>query len=180
MLRTAALCLLLALPLPAMAQADHLIPGTDYHLSEGAVTTPELVAAVEDADTRLFTAIFDTCDMDTAASLMTEDVRFIHDKWGQTANDRATLVAALKDGCQRQAAGTDFRSRREIVPGTQHFYALNSYGAVEMGTHRFYALLPGKPEQLTEISDFVILWKQVDGKWQMAESISYNHHLTVD
>jgi len=164
----------------AHAQADHQIPGTTYHLSEGAVTSPETVAEVEAADARLFRAIFDDCDIDTAASMLTEDVRFIHDKWGQTANDRATLVGALRAGCKNQAAGTDFRSRREIVPGTQHVYALNGYGAVETGTHRFYALLPGKPEQLTEISAFVILWKHVGGKWLMAEAISYDHRLTVE
>ncbi len=163
----------------AHAQADHLIPGTTYHLNEGAVTTPQTIAEVEAADTRLFHAIFDACDIDTASAMMTEDVRFIHDKWGQIANDRATLVDTLRGGCRNQAAGTDFRSRRELVPGTQHVYALNGYGAIETGTHRFYALLPGKPEQLTEISEFIILWKHIDGKWLMAETISFDHQLTV-
>ena len=174
----ASLCLAL-FATGAQAQADHRIPGTDYHLSEGAVTEPQTVAEVEAADAKLFHAIFDACDIDTAGAMMTEDVRFIHDKWGQTANDRATLVETLKGGCRNQAAGTDFRSRREVVPGTQRVYAMNNYGAVEMGTHRFYALLPGKPEQLTEVSEFIILWKHVDGKWLMAEAISYNHRLTV-
>lgn len=179
MKRIAAVLLFALFATGAHAQADHRIAGTDYHLSEGAVTTPERVAEVKAADAQLFGAIFDACDIDTAATLMTPDVRFIHDKWGQTANDRAALVDALKGGCKNQAAGTDFKSRREIVPGTQRVYALNSYGAVEMGTHRFYALLPGKPERLTEVSDFVILWKHIDGKWQMAEAISYNHQLTA-
>ncbi len=159
-------------------QSDHVIAGTDYHLHDGAVTSPQTVAEVEAADTTLFHAIFDACDIDTAGAMMTQDVRFIHDKWGQTANDRATLVKAFKGGCERQAAGTDFHSRREIVQGTQHVYALNGYGAVETGTHRFFALLPGKPEQLTEVSEFVILWKHIDGKWLMAEAISYDHRLS--
>jgi hypothetical protein len=162
----------------ADAQTDHLIPGTAYHLSDGAVTDPELVTEVEAADARLFRAIFDACDIDAASTMLTEDVRFIHDKWGQTANDRATLVNAFKSGCKNQAAGSDFHSRREIVPGTQQVHALNGYGAIETGKHRFYAVLPGKPEQLTEISEFVILWKHVGGKWLMAEAISYDHKLT--
>lgn len=178
MKRIAALLLFVLSATGAHAQTDHLILGTNYHLNEGAVTKPELVRAVEAADARLFSAIFDACDIDAAGAMTTEDVRFIHDKWGQTANDRATLVNALKGGCKNQAAGTDFRSQREIVPGTQHVYALNGYGALETGTHRFYALLPGKPEQLTEVGEFIILWKQIEGKWLMAEAISYDHQLT--
>ena len=73
--------------------------------------------------------------------------------------------------------GVDFPARRELVPGSLEVWPIDKYGALEIGTHRFYARIKGKPETLTETGNFMILWKQVDGKWLMAESISYGHKL---
>jgi hypothetical protein len=38
----------------------------------------------------------------------------------------------------------------KLIPGTLHVNPLNDYGAVEIGEHRFFQLLPGKPEKLVE------------------------------
>ncbi len=56
--------------------------------------------------------------------------------------------------------------------GPSKSWPIDHYGALETGVHRFYARLPGKPEELTETGNFMIQWKQVDGKWLMAERAS--------
>jgi uncharacterized protein DUF4440 len=185
MLRTAwlfSVSLYFALVPYAFAQdskPDPRVKGAEqYHLTEGAETSAELVAAISQADSEMFDAVFAHCDPVKAGTMVTDDVRFIHDKAGQIASSKSELMRVFGEGCANQAKGTDFRSRRELVPGSLHVYAINQYGAVELGQHRFFALIPGKAEQLTEIGDFVILWKLVDKRWLMSEAISYNHRLT--
>ena len=46
-------------------------------------------------------------------------------------------------------------------------YPLNNYGAVEVGVHRFYQLLPGKPEKLVEVSQFTHVWKKDESGWKL-------------
>jgi len=109
--------------------------------------------------------------------MLTDDFRFLHDKFGLIETSKAQFVADIEAGCERQAKGSDFRARRELVPGTMQVWPIDKYGALELGEHRFYARLPGKPDQLTEAGRFVIVWKQVGGNWRMAETISYGHKL---
>jgi hypothetical protein len=149
-----------------------------YHLTEGAKTTAELRAAIAKADSEMFDAVFAHCDAAKVGTMVTDDVRFIHDKTGQFASSKSELVNVLGEECANQAKGTDFRSRRELVPGSLRVYAINQYGAVELGEHKFFALIPGKPEQLTEKGEFIILWRLVGEQWLMSEAISYNHTLT--
>ena len=48
----------------------------------------------------------------------------------------------------------------KLIPGMLHVKPLNDYGAVEVGEHRFFQLLPGKSEKLVEVSLFTHVWKQ--------------------
>jgi hypothetical protein len=161
------------------ANTVHRVKGAEqYHLTEGPQTTAELTAAITKADSVMFDAVFTHCDPTKVGTMVTDDVRFIHDKAGQFASSKPELVNVLSEQCASETKGTDFRSRRELIPGSLRVFAMNRYGAVELGEHRFFTLIPGKPEQLTETGDFIILWKLVDKQWLMSEAISYNHKLT--
>ena len=108
--------------------------------------------------------------------MTTDDFRFVHDKDG-AIHARRNSSTNLKGHCDRVKTGEDFPARRELVPSSLEVWPIDKYGALEIGAHAFYARLPGKPETLTETGNFMILWKQVDGKWLMAESICYGHKL---
>ena len=56
-------------------------------------------------------------------------------------------------------------------------YPINNYGAIETGTHRFYAVKNGEPDRLTETSQFTHLWKEENGQWRLARVLSYDHEL---
>jgi hypothetical protein len=49
---------------------------------------------------------------------------------------------------------------------------------VEIGVHRFYQLLPGKPEKLVEVSQFTHVWKKEESGWKLSRVLSYDHKLT--
>jgi hypothetical protein len=136
---------------------------------------PEMFDVLAEMDRTLFRAVFDTCDLETLAGLLTDDFEMYHDKWGMIADSGAKFVANIKDGCARQKTGENFLSRRELVPGSLVVYPLNNYGAIQMGEHRFYRLTKGKPDELTETAKFTNVWKKEGGKWKLARVLSYDH-----
>ena len=174
-----AACAVVVFAAAATAQADPAAPtvkgAPQYHLRPGAAPTPQMTAAVVKADAALFAAVFDRCDADAVGAMLDEDFRFVHDKDGESS--RAQFLANLKGHCARVKTGEDFPARRELVTDSLEVWPIDKYGALEIGVHRFYARVPGKPETLTETGNFMILWKNVAGKWLMTESISYGHKL---
>jgi len=59
-----------------------------------------------------------------------------------------------------------------VVTGAERYHL--TPGAVQ--TPEMTAAV-AKPGQLAGTGNFMILWKQVGGEWNMAESISYGHKL---
>ena len=160
----------------AAAQAGPTLKGApQHHLTPGPAQSAELTAAIAKADAALFHEVFDRCDPITTAAMLTDDFRFVHDKDG--AESRVQFIRDLNAHCRRVKSGEDFAARRELVEGSLEVWPLNNYGALEIAEHRFYAQLPGKPEQLTETGRFMILWKKDGSEWKMAESISWGHKL---
>ncbi|HJX29730.1 MAG TPA: nuclear transport factor 2 family protein [Thermoanaerobaculia bacterium] len=166
----AASLVVLASPCIAFAQAAPAEPPT-----QAAASKPEMFDVLAEMDQVLFRALFDTCDLETLAGLVTDDFEMYHDKWGMIADSGAKFVANVKDGCERQKTGENFLSRRELVPGSLVVYPLNNYGAIQMGEHRFYRLTKGKPDELTEVAKFTNLWKKDGDKWKLARVLSYDH-----
>jgi hypothetical protein len=56
-------------------------------------------------------------------------------------------------------------------------YALNNYGAIQIGTHTFYAVQKDKPDRLTETGLFTHVWQEENGQWKLARVLSYDHVL---
>lgn len=136
---------------------------------------PSVREQVEAADSALFRAVFDDCDPDAVAGLVTDDFEFYHDKWGQTARSKDDFVKAIRGLCERQRAGTDFKARRVLVPGSLQVFPMKGYGALEMGRHDFFKREEGKPDVPTEHALFANLWKLDKGRWLLARTLSYDH-----
>jgi len=144
----------------------------------GPEQTQQQFDEVAAADRALFSAFFDRCDLEALAKMVTDDFEMFHDKNGYMTKSGKEFLDGIKETCARQKTGEDYRARRELVPGTLKVYPLNNYGAVETGVHRFYQLLPGKPEKLVEVSQFTHVWKKEEGVWKLARALSYDHRLT--
>lgn len=144
----------------------------------GPAVTKELTDEIARKDRELFDALFESCDVDKLATLVAEDFEFYHDKSGLNATSGGQWLEGVRGMCARQKAGTDYRARRELVEGTLRVYPINNYGAVAIGTHRFYKKAAGKPDQLVEISQFTNLWKRETGGWRLTRVLSYDHQLT--
>ncbi|HWS25327.1 MAG TPA: DUF4440 domain-containing protein [Xanthomonadales bacterium] len=177
MIRFAALILLFISTL-AIA-AGEVAPPPQHHARPGPQTTPELKATVLELDAKLFGAVFDRCDTEQLRGLVAEDFEFYHDKDGLSVTSGTQMVDNLRGMCARQKTGEDYRARRELDAATSEVFAMNNYGAIHTGVHRFYMLEPGKPEKLVEISRFSNLWHRDDqGKWMLTRVFSYDHRTT--
>jgi hypothetical protein len=144
----------------------------------GPKATQQLTDEIRAADAALFAAFFDRCDVAALKSMITDDFEMFHDKGGRTASSAVEFLKSIEGTCARQKTGEDYRARRELVADSLKVYPLNNYGAVETGVHRFFQLLPGKPEKLVEVSQLTHIWKKEGEVWKLARVLSFDHRLT--
>lgn len=81
----------------------------------------------------------------------------------------ATLSLMKRNLC----AGGGYHLRRELVEGSMEVRAINNYGAVQTGEHRFYLTQKGRPETLDGIGKFVMIWRRTGDEWRISRVISY-------
>jgi ketosteroid isomerase-like protein len=140
--------------------------------STNAQATQVLRDKIANLDRALFDA-FNTCNVEKFNAFIAEDIEFYHDQHGLTVG-RDTFVKSNKRRCEDLAQGFQ-RARRELVDGSLEVYPLNDYGAIEIGTHRFYVAERGRQEQLTSVAQFVHIWHNQNGNWRIARAFSYDH-----
>lgn len=130
-----------------------------------AETRSPLYDEIAQLDRAMFDA-FNAHDADKLMSFFSEDLEFYHDKDGlvswQQANQAFRAIFARNDGL-----------RRELVPGSLEVYPLGTYGAVEIGAHRFCHVENGKDDCGT--FKFIQVWRKKDGRWKVTREISYDH-----
>jgi hypothetical protein len=127
----------------------------------------ELTKKIASMDSILFYA-FNTCDVNLSKSLFTEDLEFYHDAGGLT--NYAQNVNSIVQRCSRET-----KVRRELVKGSLEVFPIKDFGAMEIGSHRFYYTEKGQAEKLDGTFKFVHIWKNVNGDWKISRVISYDH-----
>ena len=127
-------------------------------------TDDPLFQTVSRLDTQLFTA-YNTCDLKTFRSLLDDNIEFYHDLTGLMTGADNVTKAVQNNICNKLT--------RQLVPGTLEVYPINNYGAVEIGTHRFYH--PGDSTNIGE-AKFIHIWHNDNGTWKLTRVLSIDHH----
>jgi hypothetical protein len=127
----------------------------------------DLTRTIASMDSIFFHA-FNTCNVDISKSFFTEDLEFYHDAGGLT--NYAQNVNSIVQRCSRET-----KIRRELVEGSLEVFPIKDFGAIQIGSHRFYYTEKGKKEKLDGTFKFVHIWKNVNGNWKMCRVISYDH-----
>jgi hypothetical protein len=129
--------------------------------------TDPLFETISALDSAVFDA-FNNCSspeqLQKHASYFAPDVEFYHDTGGVTWSRQEMLTNTAKNVCGN--------FRRELVPGTLEVFPIKDFGAIEQGSHRFCQFATGKCEG---IADFVIVWSNQYGHWQITRVLSYGH-----
>jgi ketosteroid isomerase-like protein len=134
--------------------------------SNSQVPAPTLLASTIAAQDKAFFAAYNTCDLKTLGSMVTDDLEFYHDKTGLATGRQSFLESIQNNICGKVT--------RELVPGTLEVYPLAGYGAVEIGTHRFQHPWVQDHGVVGE-AKFVMVWQNKGGVWKIARVISYGH-----
>jgi CubicO group peptidase (beta-lactamase class C family) len=122
-------------------------------------------------DSLLFDVGFNNCDIRQFENLLSNNLKFYHDKDG--FSDKAKFLSDLKNGlCKnpeiRQVKRFLIKESTVIFP----LYKNNVvYGAVQNGEHMFSE----KREIQSGIAKFTNFWQLENGEWKLAVSFSFDH-----
>ena len=119
------------------------------------------------ADRQLFDA-YNRCDIAEFSRSLSSDLEFFHDTTGVTGHD--SNVTALEKRCQEQT-----KYHRSLADESVQVFPVPGYGAMEIGTHRFYEKRADGSEKLDATPGFANVWKQTTDGWRLTRVLSYGH-----
>jgi hypothetical protein len=160
MRKFSALVLMVALGGAVVCGQEQAVPSLGEIKSDA-----DLTKTITTLDKELFDA-YNTCNIEKLGTLVVDDLEFYHDKTGLAVGKQVFLEAIKNNICGKVT--------RQLVPGTLEVYPLHDYGAVEIGTHRFYHPATADHGAVGE-AKFVTLWQYKDGAWKVSRVISYDH-----
>ncbi|WP_263409724.1 nuclear transport factor 2 family protein [Terriglobus tenax] len=146
----------------ALALLAVLFITSAVHAQSSTETT--LYKTVAALDQKLFHA-YNTCDLKTLDVMVADDLEFYHDQTGLAVGKQPFLEAIRNNICGKVT--------RELVSASLEVHPLKTYGAVEIGVHRF--LHPNDPTNPPGEGKFVMLWQQKGDVWKLTRVISYDH-----
>jgi quercetin dioxygenase-like cupin family protein len=127
----------------------------------------ELFQTISSLDSAVFEA-FNQCSsaeqLEKHASYFAPDVEFYHDTGGVTWTRDQMLANTRKYVCGK--------FRRELIPASLKIFPIKEFGAVEQGVHQFCQFKSGDCEGK---ADFVMVWRNLGGAWQITRVLSYGH-----
>jgi hypothetical protein len=109
----------------------------------------------------VFFNAYNTCNMELQADFYADNIEFYHDKGGLMTSKQEILDAIRRNICGKVT--------RELVKGSIEVYPVGTYGAVEMGFHKFHNLVEGS---VSRGGKFVVIWVNDAGKWKVSRVIS--------
>jgi hypothetical protein len=126
-----------------------------------------LYATVAALDASMFDA-FNRCSepaqLERHAAYFAADLEFYHDLGGVTWTREEMIANTRKNACGNY--------RRELVAGTLEIFPIKGFGALSRGSHRFCQMDTSKCEGR---ADFVMLWREQGGRWQLTRAFSFAH-----
>src|SRR5215469_10013997 len=130
---------------------------------------PELALRDEilTADRQLFDA-YNTCNVAQFSRSLSSDLEFFHDTTGITGHD--WMVDALEKRCAEQT-----KYHRTLDEQSVQIFPVPGYGAMEIGTHRFYEKRPDGSGQLDANPGFANVWKKTTDGWKLTRVLSFGH-----
>lgn len=157
-----------------LALAATMQPASQPDYAPNIATGAALTAEIHAVDAEFFRLMWKDCEApEKLAVFLHPDGEFYHDVNGYRKFSGAVL-AFQKRRCDGQAK-TGERTRRELVEESFHVDPVPRFGAIATGDHRFYRMLPGKPEELIGVAKFAIVYKREADGWKGYRTLSYAH-----
>ncbi len=111
-------------------------------------------------DTALFES-YNTCDLQTHASLISEDLEFYHDKGGLATSKEEYMTSMKANICGKV--------ERILTPDTFEVHEIKDFGAIALGKHSFHNLIE---DSYSKPSKFITIFKKTENGWKITRVIS--------
>lgn len=125
-------------------------------------------------DSLLFNTGFNQCQIEPFENLISDNFEFYHDQGGLTKT-KVDFILGIKNGLCKQ----NYQPLRILDQGQMEVYPLYNngalYGAIQTGTHRFYAKEGLLAPYLTSTAKFTHVWKIENQEWKLVKGLSYDH-----
>ena len=105
---------------------------------------------------------YNSCDLDTQAALLSDDLEFYHDQGGLSLS-KADIISSIKTNICGKV-------RRELIAESVEIHEIKGFGAVAIGLHKFYN--SEEPDAISKPSRFITLWKNQGDSWKMHRIVS--------
>ena len=131
----------------------------------------DLYKTILSKDSLLFEVGFNHCDIKQFEILLSENLKFYHDKDGISGKTKFLFDlknGLCKDPSTRQVNRFLVKESTEIFPLYKNGIL---YGAVQNGEHMFSE----KRESQAGIAKFTNFWQLENGQWKLATSFSFDH-----
>lgn len=131
----------------------------------------DLYKAILSRDSLLFDVGFNTCDIKQFENLLSDNLKFYHDKDG--ISEKTKFLYDLKNGLCKNPETRQVK--RFLVTESTEIFPLYKdgflYGAVQNGQHLFSE----ERESQAGIAKFTNVWQLENGEWKLATSFSFDH-----
>jgi len=131
----------------------------------------DLTKTILSKDSLLFDVGFNHCEIKQFEALLSENLKFYHDKDG--ISDKAKFLYDLKNGLCKDPATRQVK--RFLIKESTEIFPLYKdgilYGAVQNGAHMFSE----KRESQAGIARFTNFWQLEKGEWKLTTSLSFDH-----
>lgn len=131
----------------------------------------DLYKTILSKDSLLFNVGFNTCEIKQFEILLSDSLKFYHDKDG--ISGKTKFLIDLRNGLCKSPETRQVK--RFLVKESSEIFPLYKngilYAAVHNGEHLFYE----KRERQLGIAKFTNLWQLENGEWKLATSISFDH-----
>lgn len=118
-------------------------------------------------DNTLFES-FNNChipeELEKYADYFSSDVEFYHDNGGVTFDRDSMILNTKNNACGNYT--------RQLVAESFKTYPIKAFGAITEGVHIF---CQNKTKECGGRADFVMVWRNVNNKWQVTRALSYGH-----
>ncbi|MEY3198631.1 MAG: peptidase family [Bacteroidota bacterium] len=134
----------------------------------------KLYKTIKEKDSLLFNLGFNKCDIKQFENLVSENFEFYHDHGGITSSK-----AAFISGIQNELCKLAYKPKRVLAENKMEVYPLEKngilYGAIQTGSHNFYAIDDNKSEYLTSVAKYTHVWILENGDFKLSKGLSYDH-----
>jgi len=136
--------------------------------------TTELYKTLKENDSLLFDIGFNKCDISQFENLVSGYFEFYHDQSGIT-HTKSGFISGIKNGL----CNLPYKPERKLDEASLEVFPLYNrdtlYGAIQNGTHRFFAIEKDGTKYLTSTARFSHLWLLENGQWKFSRGLSFDH-----